>query len=156
MEFFFDDEMSIRHSTSKSGRNQMTQTENPEQSVTRENSSCLNRTQIQEEPTSSSVEDISKRAQDLVEKINESRTNDQKVMENFQGQLMEKVTEVCQQMKENMYTVYEENSNEMQVKLQELTEVLESCNKLIKELMEASQALAGLRADLASRSMPEH
>lgn len=65
------------------------------------------------------------------------------------------MTEVCQQMKENMYTVYEENSNEMQVKLQELTEVLESCNKLIKELMEASQALAGLRADLASRSMPE-
>lgn len=58
-------------------------------------------------------------------------------------------------MKENMYTVYEENSNEMQVKLQELTEVLESCNKLIKELMEASQALAGLRADLASSSMPE-
>lgn len=48
-----------------------------------------------------------------------------------------------------MYTVYEENSSEMQLKLQELTEVLESCTKLSKELMEASQALAGLREGLA-------
>lgn len=59
------------------------------------------------------------------------------------------VTEVCQQMKENMYMVYEENSSEMQLKLQELTEVLESCTKLSKELMEASQALEGLREGLA-------
>lgn len=44
---------------------------------------------------SSSVDDISRRAQDLVEKINESRTSDQKVMEDFQGQLMEKVAELC-------------------------------------------------------------
>lgn len=65
------------------------------------------------------------------------------------------VTELCQQMKENMYTVYEDNSNEMQLKLQELTEVLESCNKLITELTEASQALAGLRTGLANSSMLE-
>lgn len=56
---------------------------------------------------------------------------------------------MCQQMKENMYMVYEENSSEMQLKLQELTEVLENCTKLSKELMEASQALAGLREGLA-------
>lgn len=43
----------------------------------------------------------------------------------------------------------------MQLKLQELTEVLESCNKLIRELMEASQALADLREDLASSPMLE-
>lgn len=52
-------------------------------------------------------------------------------------------------MKEHMYTVYEKNSNEMQVKLQELTEVLESCTKLNSELLEASQALRGLREGLA-------
>lgn len=40
---------------------------------------------------SSSIDDISRRAQDLVEKINDSRTSDQKVMENFQDKLMEKV-----------------------------------------------------------------
>lgn len=65
------------------------------------------------------------------------------------------MTELCQQMKENMYTVYEENSDEMQLKLQELTEVLESCNKLIKDLMEASQALASLRTGMANRAMLE-
>lgn len=52
-------------------------------------------------------------------------------------------------MKEHMYAVYEANSNEMQVKLQELSEVLESCSKLSEELMEASQALTGLREGLA-------
>ncbi|KAI3352814.1 hypothetical protein L3Q82_019394 [Scortum barcoo] len=98
---------------------------------------------------SSSIDDISRRVQDLVQKINDSRTRDQKVMDSFQGKLVEKVTEMCQQMKEHMYMVYEENSNEMQVKLQELSEVLESCSKLNKELMEANQALKGLREGLA-------
>lgn len=52
-------------------------------------------------------------------------------------------------MKEHMYTVYEDNGNEMQVKLQELSEVLESCTKLNNELLEANQALASLRDGLA-------
>lgn len=58
------------------------------------------------------------------------------------------VTEICQQMKERMYTVYEENSDEMQVKLQELSEVLESCTKLNHELQEATRALTCLREGL--------
>ncbi|KAG7214513.1 hypothetical protein INR49_023028 [Caranx melampygus] len=98
--------------------------------------------------SSSSIDYISRRVQELVEKINNSRTNDQKVMDNFQEQLTEKVVETCQLMKEHMYTVYEKNSNEMQVKLQELTEVLESCTKLNSELLEASQALTSLRNGL--------
>lgn len=59
------------------------------------------------------------------------------------------MTETCQQVKEHMYTVYEENSNVMQVKLQELSEVLERCTKLNSELLEATQALAALREGLA-------
>lgn len=54
-----------------------------------------------------------------------------------------------QQMKEHMFAVYEENSNVMQVKLQELSEVLERCTELNKELTEAGQALASLREGLA-------
>ncbi|XP_034387420.1 synaptonemal complex central element protein 2 [Cyclopterus lumpus] len=102
-------------------------------------------TESQEQHSSSSIDDISRRAQELVEKINDSRTTDQKVLDSFQEKLVEKVTEMCQQMKDHMYTIYEENSNEMQVKLQELSEVLESCTKLNSELAEASQALASLR-----------
>lgn len=55
---------------------------------------------------------------------------------------------MCQEMKDHMYIVYEENSCEMQVKLQELSEVLESCRKLNNELLEASRALASLREGL--------
>uniref|UniRef100_A0A3Q0RJE2 Synaptonemal complex central element protein 2 n=1 Tax=Amphilophus citrinellus TaxID=61819 RepID=A0A3Q0RJE2_AMPCI len=98
---------------------------------------------------SSGIDDISKRAQELVEKINHNRTSDQNMIDSFQEMLIEKVTEMCQQMKEHMYTVYEENSDNMQVKLQELSEVLESCTKLSHELLEASRALASLREGLA-------
>lgn len=62
--------------------------------------------------------------------------------------LPHQVTEMCQQMKSHMYAVYEGNSDEMQVKLQELSEVLDSCTKLNHELLEAGQALACLREDL--------
>lgn len=51
-------------------------------------------------------------------------------------------------MKESMYTVYEDNSNEMHVKLKELSKVLESCTRLHQELMEATQALSGLRVSI--------
>lgn len=62
---------------------------------------------------------------------------------------------MCQQMKELMYSVYEENSNKMEGKLQELFEVLERCTKLNKELVEANQALSGLREALAVSQTPE-
>ncbi|KAF7660471.1 hypothetical protein LDENG_00281740 [Lucifuga dentata] len=93
---------------------------------------------------SSTSDYMSKRAQELVEKINDSRTSDQNMLNSFQG----KVTDMCEQMKGHMYSVYEENSNDMQVKLQELSEVLDRCTKLNNELLEANQALASLRMDL--------
>lgn len=40
---------------------------------------------------SSSIDYISRRVQELVEKINSSRTNDQEVMDDFQEKLTEKV-----------------------------------------------------------------
>ncbi|XP_065808487.1 synaptonemal complex central element protein 2 [Labrus bergylta] len=121
----------------------------------REKSSIVGITEIQEQNTSSRIDDISRRVQELVQKVNDSRTSDQKVMDSFKEKLVEKLTEMFQQMKEHMYTVYEENSNVMQVKLQELSEVLESCTKLKKELIEASQGLASLREGLAISQTPE-
>uniref|UniRef100_A0AAZ3P3S5 Synaptonemal complex central element protein 2 n=1 Tax=Oncorhynchus tshawytscha TaxID=74940 RepID=A0AAZ3P3S5_ONCTS len=96
----------------------------------------------------SRIDDIGKKVQDLVGKINDSRTMDQTIMDNFQDKLVEKVGEICGQMKEHMYTVYEENSHAMQATLQELTLVLESCSKLNTELHTVSQALAGLNRGL--------
>nr|XP_046260371.1 synaptonemal complex central element protein 2 [Scatophagus argus] len=155
MDFFFGDLPSPSHPPPRSGHGDLQTTEETDHNSTRGKTSNMSMTEIQEQPTSSSIEDISRRAQDLIEQINDTRSNDQKMMDSFQEKLLKKVTEMCQQMKGHMYMVYEENSNEMQEKLQELSEVLESCNKLNKELMEASQALAGLREGLAMSQMSE-
>ncbi|KAF7216446.1 synaptonemal complex central element protein 2 [Nothobranchius furzeri] len=123
----------------------------------REESSTSNTTEMQEQQChySSSTGNISRRAQELVEKINQNRTSDQQVMDSFHEKLQEKVTEVCQKMREDMYKVYEKNSDDMQGKIQELFEVLDSCAKLNQELLEAVQALASLREGLAITQMSE-
>ncbi|KAG7485249.1 hypothetical protein JOB18_006152 [Solea senegalensis] len=143
------------HSTPQSRHedSQMTQEEDPDISLRKPSNVSMN--EFQEPNVSSSIDSITGRMQELVENINNSRTSDQKVMDSFHGKLVEKVTEVSQQMKEHMYTVYEENSHEMQVKLQELSEVLESCTMLHKELQEATHALSSLREGLAINETPE-
>ncbi|XP_071359992.1 synaptonemal complex central element protein 2 [Trachinotus anak] len=150
MDFFFEDLTlpSTSESTPKSGHDDSQMTEDTDHDLSIGKSSTVSMTEIQDDHASSRIDYISRRVQELVEKINGSRTSDQKVMDSFQGKLAEKVSETCQEMKEHMYTVYEKNSNEMQVKLQELTEVLESCTKLNNELLEASQALTTLREGL--------
>ncbi|XP_041641874.1 synaptonemal complex central element protein 2 [Cheilinus undulatus] len=173
MDFYFEDGPCSSESNPKNGHGESQMTEDSND-LPRGKSSSVGITEFQEQHnrypheaipvgitefqgqhTSSNIDDISRRVQDLVEKINNSRTSDQKVMDSFQEKLVEKVTEMLQQMKEHMYTVYEENSNVMQVKLQELSEVLESCSKLNKELMEASQALKSLREGLAIIQTPQ-
>ncbi|KAK6300661.1 hypothetical protein J4Q44_G00287590 [Coregonus suidteri] len=109
----------------------------------------------QEHQISSRIDDIGKKVQDLVGKINDSRTMDQKIMDNFQDKLVEKVGEICGRMKEHMYTVYEENSHAMQAMLQELTLVLESCSRINTELHTVSQALAGLNRALTLHQSTE-
>ncbi|KAM8879167.1 synaptonemal complex central element protein 2 isoform 1-T5 [Spinachia spinachia] len=149
MDFFFDD-LTLPSSSQSTSNIQHEDPNMPEDPKSWSGKfPLMSTTEGQEQHTSSSIADISRRVQELVEKINDSRTTDQKVLDSFQEKLVEKVTETCQQMKEHMYTIYEENSNEMQVKLQELSEVLESCTKLNSELVEASQALESLRGAMA-------
>ncbi|XP_061625664.1 synaptonemal complex central element protein 2 [Phyllopteryx taeniolatus] len=140
MDFFFEEE-SDSNPNQNEGRDKdprMLQVENAE--------AILSRDDDVEENFSSN--DISRRVQELVEKIHDRRTNDQKEIESFQQIIVDKVTEVCQQMKQDMYNVYEENSSEMQVKLLELTDVLETCTRLHTELLKASHVLASLQEGL--------
>ncbi|XP_058230782.1 synaptonemal complex central element protein 2 [Hemibagrus wyckioides] len=90
------------------------------------------------------IDEIGKKAQDLIEKINQNRTMDQKLMNSFEEKLMNKVSEVCQQMKEQMFEYYEKHSRGIETKLAELTEVLERSSQLGTELQEASQTLAAI------------
>ncbi|XP_024115848.1 synaptonemal complex central element protein 2 isoform X2 [Oryzias melastigma] len=108
-----------------------------------------------EAPEKKGMEDIRHQGQELVENINRSRNADQTFMDDYQEKFVEKVTEMCQRMKGHMYMVYEQNSDEMQVRLQELSKVLENCSRLQNELLEASQALARLREDLTTSHKSE-
>lgn len=130
-------------------------TEDLNHSPSRGKSSSNSMADTGEQHTSSSIDDINRSAQELVIKINDSRTSDQKVFNSFQEKLLKKVTEMCQQMQEHMYNVYEENSNVMQVYLQELSDVLERCSQLNSELFNASQALESLRGGLAMNHASE-
>ncbi|XP_061844206.1 synaptonemal complex central element protein 2 isoform X2 [Nerophis lumbriciformis] len=141
MDFFFD-ELPL-HSTQKVG------CADPQMVKETEPGPSVSRPDIQEENSNSIVNDISTRVQDLVQKVHDRRTSDQKEIEDFQETILEKVTEMCQQMKQDMYIAYEENSVVMEVKLQELTEVLERCSVLQNELLEASSVLANIRENLA-------
>lgn len=55
---------------------------------------------------------------------------------------MLQVSEMCQQAKEEMFEYYDKHSQEMEMKIGELTEVLERSSQLSMELQEASQTLA--------------
>ncbi|RVE75589.1 hypothetical protein OJAV_G00000390 [Oryzias javanicus] len=99
-----------------------------------------------EQNSSLGIEDIRRQAEELVEDINQSRSNDQRVRDKFQDKFVQKMMEMCQEMTGHMHMIYEENSDEMQ--LQELSKVLENCSKLQNELLEASQALSRLKEDL--------
>ncbi|XP_026862332.2 synaptonemal complex central element protein 2 [Electrophorus electricus] len=98
------------------------------------------------------IDDIGKKAQDLIERINQSRAMDQKIMNSFEEKLMQKVSEMCQQVKEQMFEYYEEHSQGMQAKLIELTGVLERSNQLSLELQDASQTLAAINKGLQQSS----
>ncbi|XP_076001806.1 synaptonemal complex central element protein 2 [Genypterus blacodes] len=115
-----------------------------------EKSSNMNMAEGLVQQTSPSVDNMSRRVQELLDKIHDRRNHDQKVLDSFQEKLVKKVTDVCQQMKEPLYTAYEVNSKVIEAKLQELTEVLDSCSKLSNELQEANGALEALRVNLAT------
>ncbi|XP_053466655.1 synaptonemal complex central element protein 2 [Ictalurus furcatus] len=99
-------------------------------------------------PINTRIDEIGKKAQDLIERINQNRAMDQKLMNSFEEKLMKKVSEMCQQMKEQMFEYYEKHSREMETKLTELSEVLERSSQLSMELQGASQTLAAINKGL--------
>ncbi|KAL0993020.1 hypothetical protein UPYG_G00102260 [Umbra pygmaea] len=101
---------------------------------------------------SSSIEEIGKMAQDVIERINQSRALDQEIMTSFENKLMNKVSEVCQQVKEQLFSSYDEHSSGMEAKLQELSEVLVRSSHLNMELQGASQTLSDINNSLQQTS----
>ncbi|KAL4657970.1 synaptonemal complex central element protein 2 [Arapaima gigas] len=96
----------------------------------------------------SRIDEIGKKAQNLIEKINENRAVDQEILNNFQEKLMKKVSEVCQKVREQMFSRYEDNSRVMEMSLMELSEVLDRSSELSAELQNASVTLAAVSRGL--------
>ncbi|KAG5279021.1 hypothetical protein AALO_G00105250 [Alosa alosa] len=97
---------------------------------------------------SSRIDELEKRVQGVLGQINENRSNDQEMMINFQEKLSSEVSVVCQQMKDHMFSVYEENSQAMEARLTELSQVLQNCSRLLAELQGVSQDLSALNTGL--------
>ncbi|KAK9539685.1 hypothetical protein VZT92_002187 [Zoarces viviparus] len=150
MDFFFDDDPCLPSShdgSQKTTSHRITLETEESQNMTEDmDSSRAKSSNIPEsEEYTSSIDDISRRLHELVESMNVKRATDPEVLDGYQRKLVEKVTEMCEQMKAHLYTIYEENSHEINVKLQEVTRVLGNCTKLNSELVEARQALTRLR-----------
>ncbi|KAM6957100.1 synaptonemal complex central element protein 2 [Aplochiton taeniatus] len=112
-------------------------------------------TQIEKKPPlCSKIEELGKRAQDLIERINQRRAMDQQIMASFENKLISKVTEVCQQVKEQMFSRYEEQGIGMEASLQELSQVLEHSSQLTTELQGASQTLSFINTNLQKTPGP--
>ncbi|XP_019906447.1 synaptonemal complex central element protein 2 [Esox lucius] len=109
---------------------------------------CMSSEETTSLALSSSIEEIGKKAQDLIERINQSRAMDQEIMTSFDNKLINKVSEVCQQIKEQMFRSYDEHSCGMEANLLELSEVLERSSRLSMELQEASQTLSAINNSL--------
>ncbi|KAI4876957.1 hypothetical protein NFI96_019070, partial [Prochilodus magdalenae] len=99
-------------------------------------------------PINTRIDEIGKKAQDLIERINQRRAMDQKVLNSFEEKLMGKVSEMCQQLKEQMFKYYDEHSRVMETRLTELSEVLERSSQLSMELQGASQTLGAINKGL--------
>ncbi|CAL1602016.1 unnamed protein product [Knipowitschia caucasica] len=92
----------------------------------------------------SSLDDIRSKVEQLVERINTSRSSDQKEIDTYQKELSDKLLDMCQSMKDQLFTVYEDNNVKIEEKLAELSEILSNCDQLYHELLEATQALSHL------------
>ncbi|XP_067278258.1 synaptonemal complex central element protein 2 [Pseudorasbora parva] len=99
-------------------------------------------------PTNSRIDEVGKKAQDLIERINERRAMDQHVMNSFEEKLIKKVSEMCQRVKEQMFEYYEQHSQGMEASIAELSEVLERSSQLSMELQGASQTLDAINKGL--------
>ncbi|XP_056143666.1 synaptonemal complex central element protein 2 [Lampris incognitus] len=99
-------------------------------------------------PFSSKIKEIEKKAQDLIDRIPQNRDKDQEIINTFESKLLSKVSEACQQVKDQLFTSYEEHGHEMEASLQELSEVLERSSQLSSELQGVSQTLLAINTGL--------
>uniref|UniRef100_A0ABK0L757 Phenylalanine--tRNA ligase alpha subunit n=1 Tax=Rattus norvegicus TaxID=10116 RepID=A0ABK0L757_RAT len=100
----------------------------------------------------SSIETLKKKAQELIENINESRQKDHALMTNFRDSLKMKVSDLTEKLEERMYQVYSHHSKIIQERLQEFTQKMAKISHLEMELKQVCQTVETMYKDLCVQS----
>uniref|UniRef100_A0A8C9JY00 Synaptonemal complex central element protein 2 n=1 Tax=Panthera tigris altaica TaxID=74533 RepID=A0A8C9JY00_PANTA len=96
----------------------------------------------------SSIDILKKRAQDLIENINESRQKDHALMTNFRDSLKIKVSDLTEKLEERMYQIYNHHNKIIQEKLQEFTQKMAKISHLETELKQVCHSVETVYKDL--------
>ncbi|XP_007103669.1 synaptonemal complex central element protein 2 isoform X2 [Physeter macrocephalus] len=99
----------------------------------------------------SSINILKKRAQELIENINESRQKDHALMTNFRDSLRIKVSDLTEKLEERMYQIYNHHNKIIQEKLQEFTQKMAKISHLETELKEVCHTVETVYRDLCGQ-----
>ncbi|XP_069333782.1 synaptonemal complex central element protein 2 [Eulemur rufifrons] len=96
----------------------------------------------------SSIDTLKKRAQELIENINESRQKDHALMTNFRDSLKIKVSDLTEKLEERMYQIYNHHNKIIQEKLQQFTQKMAKISHLETELKQVCHTVETVYKDL--------
>uniref|UniRef100_A0A2K5RUW4 Synaptonemal complex central element protein 2 n=1 Tax=Cebus imitator TaxID=2715852 RepID=A0A2K5RUW4_CEBIM len=96
----------------------------------------------------SSIDILQKRAQELIENINESRQKDHALMTNFRNSLKTKVSDLTEKLEERIYQIYNDHNKIIQEKLQEFTQKMAKISHLETELKQVCNSVETVYKDL--------
>ncbi|XP_019061465.1 synaptonemal complex central element protein 2 isoform X2 [Fukomys damarensis] len=94
------------------------------------------------------IDILKKRAQDLIENINENRQKDHALMTNFRDSLKVKVSNLTEKLEDRIYQVYSYDSKIIQERLEEFTQKMLQISHLEMELKEACHTVESVYRDL--------
>ncbi|RMB93810.1 hypothetical protein DUI87_29802 [Hirundo rustica rustica] len=80
------------------------------------------------------VEGLQQQVQDVFSRINDGRKEDHRVLSGFRDSLLQKVSELAEQLEERLFHIYGFHNELIQERLQALTEVMESVEEVQAEL----------------------
>ncbi|XP_059689008.1 synaptonemal complex central element protein 2 [Gavia stellata] len=95
-----------------------------------------------------SVESLQQRAQQLIDRVNDSRKEDHTVMSGFRESLLLKVSGLAEQLEERLFHLYGLHNELIQERLQELAEVMERVGQAEAELQQVCRTVEAAYRDL--------
>ncbi|TRZ09468.1 hypothetical protein HGM15179_017643 [Zosterops borbonicus] len=94
------------------------------------------------------LEGLQQQAQDVFSRINDGRKEDHKVLSGFRETLLQKVSELAEQLEERLFQAYGVHNELIQQRLQALAEVMESVEEAQAEMRRICGAVEAAYRDL--------